>query len=72
VALECRLLSFDDSCGCAVGEIINISADESILAENGSVDVKKLDPIAYNPVEHTYLRCSEAVGKAFSDGKKLK
>ena len=70
-ALECRVKSYDGESCRLVGEIVNVSADESILDENGKVDVKKLDPIVYDPVAHTYLRLGEVVGKAFSDGKKL-
>ena len=33
MTIECRLVSYDDKTGCAVGEILNISADESILFE---------------------------------------
>lgn len=69
-ALECRVKSYDpDSCRL-VGEIVNVSADESVLTE-GRVDVRKLDPIVYEPVSHTYLRLGNSVGKAFSDGKQL-
>lgn len=72
MTLECRLLSYDDTCGCAVGEIVNISADESVLDENGKVDVAKLQPICFDPAGHTYIKLGEVVGKAFSDGKRIK
>ena len=71
-ALECRVKSYDGESCRLVGEIVNVSADESILDENGKVDVKRLDPITYDPVAHTYLALGEVVGKAFSDGKKIK
>ena len=70
-ALECRVKSYDKESCRLVGEIVNVSADESVLDENGKIDVKKLDPIVYEPVLHTYLRLGEVVGHAFSDGKKL-
>lgn len=70
-ALECRVKSYDPESCRLVGEIVNVSADESVLDENGRVDAKKLDPIVYDPVAHTYLRLGEVVGQAFSDGKKL-
>ena len=72
MTLECRLISFDASCGCAVGEIVNVSADESILDENGKVDANKLKPIIYDGVSHAYWGFGEKVGQAFSDGKKIK
>ena len=70
-ALECRVKSYDGESCRLVGEILNVSADESVLDENGKVDVSKLDPIVYDPVSHVYLRLGEKVGNAFSDGKKL-
>ena len=70
-ALECRVKSYDKESCRLVGEIVNVSADESILDANGRVDVKRLDPIVYEPIAHAYLRLGDAVGKAFSDGKKI-
>ena len=70
-ALECKLISYDkDSCRL-VGEILNVSADESILTD-GKVDLNKFRPITYDPMNHDYIALGEKVGKAFSDGKKLK
>ena len=54
-----------------MGEIVNVTADESILT-NGKIDPKKLKPIAYDPANNTYLTLGDAVGNAFSDGLKLK
>lgn len=72
MALECKLVSYDpDSC-CMIGEILNVCADEKILNENGIIDLTKFEPITYDPVHHTYRKLGAVVGKAFSDGKKLK
>ncbi len=71
MTVECRLLKFNED-GICIGEIVNVSADESILDENGKVDAKKLDPIIYDSVAHAYWSLGEKVGKAFSDGKKIK
>ena len=38
----------------------------------GGIDLEKLQPITYDPANHTYLKLGEVVGKAFSDGLKLK
>lgn len=70
MALECKLLKFNED-GICIGEIVNVSADESVLDENGRVDPKKLSPICYDSVNHNYLSLGDPVGKAFSDGKKL-
>ena len=72
MTLECRLLSFDENTGCSTAEIINISADESILGDDGKIDPVKLAPITYDPVHHTYIRLGAVAGKAFSDGNALK
>ena len=70
VSVECKLLKFNED-GICIGEIVNITADESVLDENGKIDPEKLDPICYDSVNHTYRRLGDVVGKAFSDGKKL-
>ena len=69
VALECKVKSFED--GILIGEILNVTADESVLTE-GQIDIKKLKPIAYDPSAHTYVSLGEVVGRAFSDGLQLK
>ena len=72
MALECRLISYDPESCRLVGEIVNVSADESVLVENGKVDAAKLRPITYDPMNHHYLVLGEQVGQAFHDGLKLK
>lgn len=69
MALECKVKSFED--GILIGEIVNISADESIVAD-GKVDPKKLKPITYDSYHHTYIGLGETVGNAFQDGQALK
>ena len=41
--------------GNVVGEIVNVSADESVLGENGLADPAKLRPISFDPVNSGYL-----------------
>lgn len=72
MAVECELISYDSESCRLVGRIVNVSADESVLGENGKVDVKKLRPITYDPMNHKYLVLGEAVGNAFRDGLALK
>jgi len=71
MTVECKLIKFNED-GICVGQIINISADESVLDTNGKVDTKKLDPILYDSVSCAYWNFGQRVGQAFSDGKKLK
>ena len=72
MALECKLKSYDKETCRMVGEILNVCVDERILDENGKIDLNKFSPITYDPVHHTYRKLGNVVGKAFSDGKKLK
>ena len=71
MCVECRLLKFNED-GICIGEIVNVSADESILDAEGKIDAKKFDPIIYDSVTHAYWNFGEKVGRAFSDGKKIK
>lgn len=72
MALECKLISYDAEACLLRGEIVNVNADESILGEDGKIDLCKFSPITYDSVHHGYHKLGEQVGKAFSDGKKLK
>lgn len=71
MCLECKLIKVNED-GIVIGEIVNVSADESVLGEDGLVDAEKLQAIAYDGVHHSYLKVSGKVGNAFSDGKQLK
>ena len=71
MALECKLVSFDHETELMIGEIINVSCSEEILTE-GKVDVIKLGPISFDPINHTYLKTGSFAGNAFSDGLSLK
>ena len=72
MAVECELISYDPESCRLVGRIVNVSADESVLGENGKVDAQKLQPITYDPMNHHYLALGEKVGQAFCDGLVLK
>lgn len=72
LTFECQFESFDDESELLMGEIVNVSVDESILDENGKIDPYKLDPIIYDSVHHTYMTLGERVGHAFKDGFDLK
>ena len=72
MTLECELVSYDQESNHLVGRIVNVSAAEDILDENGQIDPSRLNPITYDPIHHHYLVIGEKVGNAFSDGKALK
>lgn len=71
MAVECKLISYDEETCRLVGEIVNVNADETILDENGKVDPAKLRPIVFDPVNNAYLVVGEKVGNAFKDGAEL-
>ena len=72
VALECKL--FDKfvikNDVRIVGEIVNVSADDSVLTD-GKIDVAKLQPLAWNTISHEYVKLGESVGLAWNVGKAL-
>lgn len=72
MAVECRLVSYDPESCRLVGEIVNVSADESVLDAQGKIDPDKLEPITFDPIHNTYRKLGEKVGNAFQDGAALK
>lgn len=71
LAVECKLISYDEETCRMVGEIINVCADESILTD-GVIDPMKLRPITFDGMNHAYYVLGEKVGNAFKDGAALK
>ena len=69
MALECKVKSFEN--GILIGEIVNVSADESVVTD-GNIDPKKLKPITFDPCNNAYIGLGDKVGNAFNDGAKLK
>jgi len=72
MALECEVISYDEETCRLVGRIVNVCAEESVLGENGKVDVSRLRPVTYDPMNHHYLVLGEKAGRAFHDGTALK
>ena len=66
LTLECRVISWKD--GILVGEVVNQSADESILTD-GKVDLDKLQPIVFDAASMTYRAIGDTIGKAWGAGK---
>ncbi len=71
VAMECRLIDYDEKTCIMRGEIVNVCVDESVLDAAGNVDIAKLRPISFDPFNNHYVELTTIVGNAFSDGKKL-
>lgn len=68
LTLECRVVSLAD--GILVGEVVNMSADESILTE-GKVDLTKLRPVVFDAAGMCYRTLGDEVGKAWGIGREL-
>ena len=71
LTMECRLIKVNED-GNIIGEIVNVSVDESILSEEGTIDLTKFEPIVFDPANAAYVKLGEKVGNAFSDGAALK
>ena len=54
-----------------IGEIMDIKADPKILGEDGKPDIKKIDPIIFDPGTRYYWSVGKNLGKAFSVGKNI-
>ena len=72
MTLECKLISYTKETCTLIGEIVNVSIDDSVLDEKGDVDVQKLNPLVYDPVNSVYYKLGEKAGNAFHEGEKLK
>jgi len=72
VVLECEVLKVVEI-GLHtqfIGEIKDIKADESILAENGLPDITKVQPFIYNSAGQDYYALGDFLGKAYTVGRK--
>ena len=68
LTLECKVVSFED--GMLIGEVVNMSADESIVTD-GKVDLTKLKPIVFDAAGMCYRSLGDDVGKAWQSGKAI-
>lgn len=52
-----------------VGEVIDAKADESIIGNDGAIDIRKLKPLLFTPDTQDYYGIGTYKGKVFSAGK---
>lgn len=52
-----------------IGEVLDAKADDSVLGNDGSVDIKKLSPLVYTPDTQQYFGIGEFIANVFSAGK---
>ncbi|MBS7263057.1 MAG: flavin reductase family protein [Eubacteriales bacterium] len=70
LALECELVKFNED-GIVVGRIVSVSADESLLDENGRLDTDRMEAVVFDGVADCYRRVGEKVADAFSAGRQI-
>ena len=71
LTLECELIKVIDE-SKYLGRIINVSADEKILGDDGEISLDKFSPITFDSVHSGYYSLGNKVGNSFKDGLKLK
>ena len=69
ICMECKVVGFEDD-GTLV-EVVNVSAEEKYLNEDGTLKLDEMGIISYDPYGHGYYQVGNKVGQAFSDGKSL-
>lgn len=73
VALECELAEIVDTENlyAVIGKIVNVSADEKVLSENGKIDPMKLNALIFDQFQSGYYVATEKVGQAWNAGKEI-
>ena len=73
VALECELaeITETENIHAVVGTIVNVSADEKVLSDNGKVDPLKLNALIFDQFQSGYYVATEKVGQAWNAGKDM-
>ncbi|GAM10376.1 flavoredoxin [Geobacter sp. OR-1] len=74
VVLECRLLhTLEIGLHTQfVGEILDVKGDESVIGEDGLLNILKIQPLIFDTSRKGYHSVGPCVGQAFSIGKELK
>ena len=73
VTMECRVVEMsesEDGSSFVIGEIVNASADPSVLTD-GKIDIRKLNPVAWDASSLNYFTLGDSVGKAWHSGKAI-
>lgn len=70
VCIECKLKKFNED-GICIGTIVNMSADESVLDNEGNIDLSKFAPITFDGIARVYRKIGDRVADAFVVGKDI-
>ena len=70
VTMECELAEIveTENLHAVVGKIVNTSADERVLAENGKVEPMKLNALIFDQFQAGYYTAGEKAGQAWNAG----
>ncbi|MDD1729691.1 MAG: flavin reductase family protein [Methanospirillum sp.] len=49
-----------------IAEVVDVQVDESLIAQNGDVDIGKVAPFLYNPLSRAYHKVGEHLMDAFT------
>ena len=73
VTMECELAEIVETehLHAIVGKIVNVSADEKVLDENGKINPIKLNALIFDQFQSGYYVATEQVGKAWNAGKEI-
>lgn len=69
VTWECEFVRVTEE-GNVLGRLVNISVNESVLADDGTVSADKFKPLVFDHATYNYLKVDGTVGKAFEVGKR--
>ena len=73
ITMECELCEIveTDNIRSIIGKIVNVSAHEEILDEDGKVNIEKAGIIMFDQFKAGYYVTGKKVGQAWSSGKDL-
>ena len=73
VVMECELADVvnTEHMYCIVGKIVNVAAEEKVIADNGKIDPVKVNALIFDQFQHGYYVTGDKVGQAWNAGKEL-
>ena len=73
VAMECELLEVVDTkyTHAIIGKVVNVTADEKVLGEDGRVVPEKLNALIFDQFRAGYYSVGEKKGQAWTVGREL-
>ena len=70
VIWECEFVRVTEE-GNVLGRLVNISVNEKVLNEDGTISMDKFKPLVFDHATYDHLKVDGVVGKSFEAGKKL-